>query len=366
MKNIKVYLQYPWKTSDSQYYKSLVDNPPENVEYVSEKMNLGMIVNKRDVKIRTFIKKYLRKFLVFTRISIPNLQETKTKKEYDLIHCAHCLSKNNSPWVADFENVWQMWVLGNKSKKSREKIKNILLNKNCKKIIAWTEASKKEIIEKFPEIEKKVDVVTYAMPFPKSAKKRNKKKITLLFIGRYFYWKGGLHILKVFDNLTKRYKNVEAIFISDCPRKIINEYKNNNKIKILGLTSHKKIIEDIFPNADLFVYPGYTDSFGFTFIESLAFGVPVITVNGFARKDIIEDKKTGYVVEKPKNLSIWKIEENEEELIQKMVNKTSLLIENKKLREKMSKKCIEAVKSGKFSIKERNKKLKRIYEEALK
>jgi hypothetical protein len=32
----------------------------------------------------------------------------------------------------------------------------------------------------------------------------------------------------------------------------------------------------------------------------------------------------------------------------------------------MSKECIKEIKSGKFSIKERNKKLKKIYEEALK
>jgi regulator of replication initiation timing len=42
-----------------------------------------------------------------------------------------------------------------------------------------------------------------------------------------------------------------------------------------------------------------------------------------------------------------------------------LLIENEKLREKMSKECIKTVKSGKFSLKERNKNLKRIYEEAI-
>ena len=43
-----------------------------------------------------------------------------------------------------------------------------------------------------------------------------------------------------------------------------------------------------------------------------------------------------------------------------------ILIENKKLREKMGKNSFKLVDTGKFSIKKRNKKLRRIYDEALK
>jgi len=34
MKQIKIYLQYPWVVSDSSYYKYLINNSPENVEYM--------------------------------------------------------------------------------------------------------------------------------------------------------------------------------------------------------------------------------------------------------------------------------------------------------------------------------------------
>jgi len=43
-----------------------------------------------------------------------------------------------------------------------------------------------------------------------------------------------------------------------------------------------------------------------------------------------------------------------------------MLIKDKNLYGKMSKNSMEIIKKGKFSIKERNKKLNRIYEEALK
>ena len=48
-----------------------------------------------------------------------------------------------------------------------------------------------------------------------------------------------------------------------------------------------------------------------------------------------------------------------------MKEKTEKLMNNKKLREKMSRNALKEIKSGRFSIKERNKKLKRIYKESL-
>jgi len=59
-------------------------------------------------------------------------------------------------------------------------------------------------------------------------------------------------------------------------------------------------------------------------------------------------------------------EKDRNQLIQNIIKKTLLVIENKRLRKKLSQNCIKIIKDGKFSIKERNKKLRRIYEEALK
>ncbi len=34
---MKIYLQYPWRFPDSPYYKYLIDNPPEGIEYINVK-----------------------------------------------------------------------------------------------------------------------------------------------------------------------------------------------------------------------------------------------------------------------------------------------------------------------------------------
>ena len=52
----------------------------------------------------------------------------------------------------------------------------------------------------------------------------------------------------------------------------------------------------MYEKTDIFVYPGYTDTFGFSILEAMSFGIPIVTLDGFARKEIVEDGKTGFLV----------------------------------------------------------------------
>ncbi len=361
---IKVFLQFPWKTSDSQYYRNLMDYPPEGVKYIANISNAGMITNKRKLAFLNFIKRKLRAMIKKLNLSVPNAHKTTSSEKYDLIHCAHCLSSNDSPWVADFESFWQMWVYPKDTVQGKKKILKILKKENCKKIIAWTEEAKKEIQKKFPEIKNKVEIVSHALPKP-SFKKVKSKYIRLLFVGRYFERKGGIHVVEAFDRVTKKFPNVKAKVISTTPEFIIEKYSKNKNIEFTDLMPYEKILNEIYPQTDILVYPGYSDTFGFIFTEALSYGIPIVTVDGFARKELVEDGKTGFVIPKKNKIDNNSIGKNEEKIIQEMIKKIVIFVEDKKLREKMSKECLDVVEKGKFSIKKRNEKLKKIYEEAL-
>lgn len=381
-KQIKVYLQYPWKVSDSQYYKSIIDFPPKGIEYLKSKVKKGMILDKKKILFANLIKEIIRRAFKKTNFPVINKRFTKIQEDFDLIHCAHCLSSNlDKPWVADFESLWQMWMIGSGTK-NKEGVLNILKGENCKKIMAWTEETKNEIIKNFPEIKQKVEVVSFGMKSQK-IKKIKTKEIVLLFVSRYFYQKGGDHVIEVFDKITKKYQNISAIFISPTPEEIKEKYKSNKKITLLELISHDKLIKEIFPQADILVYPGYSDTFGFLFVEARAFGIPTITVDGFARGELVEDGKTGVIIPRSERLkeimaevktffefvgqdkAREEIQIIREETIKKIIKEVEKLIKNKALREKMAEAGIESVQEGKFSIEERNKKLKKIYQKAV-
>jgi len=359
MTPIKVYLQYPWKFPDSPYYKYLVNSPPKEIEFLNIKKQKGVIVNKRFFWFLNFLKRNIRRWANRLNLTIPNAH-LSPKGNYDLIHCAHCLSKNkNKPWVADIEGVWSMGVSGIKTEKGKEKVRKILMRKNCKKIMPWTKHTKKQILKKFPEIKDKIEVLYPAIPEIKNLKKPKNKNLKIIFVARYFKLKGGVIALEILERLRKKY-GIEGIVVSNVPENLKKKY---SKLEIYHLISQKKLFE-LMKSSDIFLYPSFVDTFGFSLLEAMSFGLPIISINTNktkTRKEIVEDGKTGLIFDAYEKLSFSKISALEEKVIIKLVGNTSKLIENKNLREKMSKECIKVIKGGKFSIKERNKKLREIY-----
>ncbi|NMB66794.1 glycosyltransferase family 4 protein [Candidatus Woesearchaeota archaeon] len=371
-KKIKVYLQYPWRFPDSPYYKYLVENPPKDIIYLNTENQKGVITNKKKFFLSNFLKKIIRKTMNSLNISIPNAH-LSPEGDYDIIHCCHCISKNkNKPWIMDIESEWQLYI-GNKTKKSKERVKKILLKENCKKILAWTKETANQIIKEFPEIKNKIEVIYPAVPLYKKGNDKKDGKVTIFYATRYFWIKGGYIALEVFRRLKEEYKEkVNLIFISDVPKKIKRKYPD---IEIKNLISNKKIIE-YYKNSDIFFYPSFMDTFGFGQLEAMSFGLPIITIKTFytkTKKEIIKNNKDGFIINVPDDVTLKNIKlkekniinKKEEKIINELFSKLRLLIENKKLREEMSKNCLEKIKRGKFSINKRNKQLKKIYEEVL-
>jgi glycosyltransferase involved in cell wall biosynthesis len=340
---MKVYLKFPWKFIDSPYYANLINYPPRGVDFLG--------ISKQKVGV----------------ITTPKLFITFNFSNIDLVHCARCLLLNKKPWVVDVEHYWNFSASSkiSYSKVGKFLIEKLLKREYCKKILPWTYAaanSVKEVI-KDNKVLNKIEVLYPAIPVPKFKRKKS-KNITLLFIGRYFYPKGGLFVLEAFKRLKQKY-DVKCTFISlTIPEQL--KLKYGKFIKIYNSVSNDVLFKEIYPSSDIFVYPGFSDTFGFCLLEAMSFSIPIVSVDAFARREIIEDGENGFVIEKPENLNIYSIGKKEEKLIKNIVEKVSLLIEDSSLRKRMGGEGRKLVERESFSIKERNKKLKEIYEMAVK
>jgi glycosyltransferase involved in cell wall biosynthesis len=109
----------------------------------------------------------------------------------------------------------------------------------------------------------------------------------------------------------------------------------------------------------------------------MSVGLPIVATSIFAIPEIVEDGKNGFLISSP--ISDFRkdfvIEMFDREVLKRkklsivasqLVEKLSLLIESSSLRRKMGRYGRMLVEKGRFSIKERNKKLRKIYEEASK
>jgi glycosyltransferase involved in cell wall biosynthesis len=369
MNPIKIHLQYPWKFPDSSYYKNILDSPPKNIIYTNYKKSpskkMQIIDSSKKFEQMRKLKNILRKIL--NTLSLPNLTFT-FDKDYDIIHCAHCLSLNRKPWVVDTEVYDRIAAGGNvaNSKLGKWIIKNRLESPYCKKIICWSSDCKKTFEEAFPNNKKildKIEILHFALAAP-ILKKISHKNLRILFLARWFDAKGGRQTLYVFNELSKKYTNIEFIFICPTSKEFREKYKNNSQIKIMDLVPQEIVFKEIYPSVDIFFYPGFGDSYGFATPEAFAYELPVVTSNTFAKKEILGNGKYGFLVDKPKNWTGYEC--MDKKMLNEFLEKTEILINNPNLRKQMGKAARKEVVSGIFSVKNRNKKLARIYKEILK
>jgi len=87
------------------------------------------------------------------------------------------------------------------------------------------------------------------------------------------------------------------VLVGDGP--YLEELKNKyhaEKIEFLGKKTGTALSQ-IYADADVFIFPSKTDTFGLTQLESIASGVPVLAYKDTASSEIINDGISGWLVD---------------------------------------------------------------------
>ncbi len=381
MKDINVYL----RMSSHPVFKYLINYPPPSVKYsFDQKFNL-----LSSSGFRKNIKKKIWKTATRFRPPMVNVDPAGN----DLIHSCHgMLIKNKYPWVVDVEHAPSFAKYNAQSLRTeayRNRIVKLLAYKNCKKIMPWTFAAKKSVENIFgnKDMNSKMEVVYPAIDLKDVKIKRDGGTVKFLVVSRFFYEKGGKQALEVFEELNKKY-DVEIAVLSIVPDEIKKKYEKLKNVKFVEkifVTSDRPnaIFEDYYSKYDVLLHLTFADTFGLASLEAMSCKMPIIGTDMFSMPEIIEDGKNGFVVRSPVsslnddfsnkyhpdfgNMGTFlnELKTNHKDFVKEVASKASLLIEDSKLRVAMGEYGKKLVESGKFSIKERNKRLRRIYEESL-
>jgi len=355
-------------------FQEIINFPPKSVKYISEKPKGNHNSNFMRWKRRfiTFLQKYLQ---------IPRIAKIADSDKYDLIHSTRgILIMNKKPWIVDIESGAAFAGLEWTTLKKpimRKIIRKYLSSKYCKKIIPQSDAAKRSLLENIDcsGFEHKIETVYLAYRITK-LKRKPSNIIRISFVGRDFFQKGGHDLQEAFKILNKKYPGKLSLKMKS---NVPDKYKlNSPNVKYIeNIPSRNKFYEEIFGDCDIYVQPTTIDSFGLSILEAMSTGLPIVCTDDFTIPEQIKDGYNGFLVKSPVNWYPYlstgtgkeytkKAESNHPETVKELVDKISILIEDKKLRERMGRNNFKLVESGKFSIKERNKKLRRIYDEALK
>ena len=165
---------------------------------------------------------------------------------------------------------------------------------NCDSITVNSEATKKEIVHRFPEYSSKIEIIPMGVNVDLFKKKKTQKpkkyskNKVLLFVGRLSDQKGLQYLVDSMVDLMRYDKHIKLLVIGEGPyekilRKRISSKDVGSNVEFLGSISTDKVSE--YHNfADIFILPSLsnktgTEALGLSLLEAMASGCAVVGTN---------------------------------------------------------------------------------------
>ena len=375
-----------------QRRRETIFHAPAGIEFVTqeplEKMKPDYLISATN-KNRKFwdFRGLARKLIHF--FHIPNIRYVPNKylKNVDVIYTPGQMLLNHFPYAVEVENVGALGFYNMQTINIRKKlIRHFLLSQHCKAIVCLSQASYQGFLKTLGEegLKEKTKVVYPYVRINPFSKTKNLDKIIILTSNTKFYMKGTGEVLRAFEQLSKKYNNLEMWVISNTPPEYLEKYKAWSNIKFFPATFKKdQLYEQFYSQCDIFAQCSYQDSLGLTYLELAASGKPIVATDIFATSEVVVDGFNGYMVKSPfhnHNEDFTLKEqyfpmpvtdtENEfynkidgREVVEQLVDRLDRLVQDGELRQQMGENSLKII-NDKFSLEERNKKLTEIFSKA--
>lgn len=172
------------------------------------------------------------------------------------------------------------------------------------------------------------------------------EKCKILHIGRFSEQKNHLMLVKSFEKLHKKRKDVCLVLIGNGEKRkeiesYVKEHKLTNSVSFVGLKSN--VFIDLY-NADVFVLPSNYEGIPMTLIEAMGTALPIIATSVGGVPDMIQNNESGLL-----------IQNNQEELVSALER----LIDDENKRAYLGQNAL--IRSKKFSSQVMAEKYSRIY-----
>jgi len=388
--NKKVFFEPIWEMRGGA--KIVIENPPTGYEFV-------LAQHTEDKMIYTVAVKWNITHMVLSKVVnliIPDMLLKSWLQRWRkpplgaiLTYGYEHVVFRPEPWIIELENA--SLLVGSRPvhfKLFKPILERALSSSHCKKIICWSEAGRRTIVEGLnsAKFQNKVEVVYYTVPVKDFIKNYNEtnKKIKILFVGSQaarppFEMYGGVELLESYSLVRQRYDNVELIIRSGIPEYVKAKYGNMDGLRIIENIIPREVLEQEFQSADIGVLP-YHSTTPHTILEMMSYELPVVGRKCWANPEYIQDGVTGLLVQPSEKISYYykntchpngaskkfreAIKVPDMNVVKELAEKLILLIENPELRKRFGQAARYEVEHGRFSTKFRDDKLKRIFDEA--
>ncbi len=295
----------------------------------------------------------------------------KVLENIDLIYAFKVFPLNKIPWVADAEEFHYLNAFNSFFRKNsflgKAITKKGLSSFYCKKIVCLSNYSKKTVDFFGGKKLAEKTVVSFPSVRLNQKKRKQKEKISLLFVATNPVFKGTEFVFNAFSEIKKKF-DVELNCLGNFPEETKKRFPEIN----FDFVSSTDFTSKILPQTDILLMPSLLESFGFTALQAFACSVPVISSDIMALPEINSENKTGFLINFPESYhkkiffnpysfleESKKLDSNK--IVSDLTEKTSLLIEDFSLRKKMGKNAFNEVLKGKFSAEKKKNQMKEIF-----
>lgn len=268
------------------------------IEKIDERINvLAPIIDEvQDGKI----KKYITYFLL---LFFPNILRKKyIKKEYDYEIAWNYMIPT---FLLSKKKKTISWNHGSISNLKEHKFNKYMQQKSYKKvdkIVAISNNTYNSIIDLYPEFKDKTIIINNSFDFKDINKLADekittqKKKFTMLYIGRFDENKNPLYLIEVANQLKQKEVDFELWMIGkgtleEKMKEKINYYHLNKRVKLLGYKSNPY---PYFKQTDIVVLASKQEGFPTVIAEGLSLGKPFVSTYVGGIEELSDNQRVGF------------------------------------------------------------------------
>jgi glycosyltransferase involved in cell wall biosynthesis len=370
-------------------YSGFFENPPAGYRFV-ESEGLWTSIAREDLSPNRLLVDTV--FELTSRWMPLNLfsglaDPFASRVPHDMLYSSGHVVWRNEPWVVDLEMASHL--AGYRTShlmRYAQILRSRLESENCRGILVWTDAARESLLRslKAKDLESKIWVVRLAVPSRRALRKTQSRLKKVLFVGSAnfpadFHNKGGKEVLRAFEKVSGERDDVEFIMRSVIPPEFCEASKRVRNLTLIQEPIPWNRMEELFASADIFVFPSHQTP-GMVFLDAMSYGLPIVTTDVWANREMILDGVNGILVDPPEEIRYEDEFRNPlwgERGIAGMISNTTFesvavqtadainrLLDDDTLRKRMGEAGREMTAEGLFSVKKRNDSLARFLDMA--